>query len=212
VAAFTTAHARVELYKQLDLVGAERLVYCDTDSLVFSYRPGDVMPQTGDFVGDLTDEVLKNYGPHAYIDTFVALGPKMYAYSLTDERSGKVIKVERRAKGVVLNSEVSERLTFETFERMARVHYEWFKDGGEDSQEQSQQQQRCEPIIQELSFPRFRINKKDRSIDWRIMDKKIKIIFTKRKMLICKNAEQEDEEQYSDFPYSITSIPIGYVE
>ena len=59
IAAYTTAQARLKLYSYLKLLG-ERVLYCDTDSVVFITSPGQQEPPLGVYLGDLTDEVLKN--------------------------------------------------------------------------------------------------------------------------------------------------------
>lgn len=46
IAAFTTAYARMELYKYLDMLGTERVYYYDTDSLLISQSPGEVFSPT----------------------------------------------------------------------------------------------------------------------------------------------------------------------
>ena len=74
IAAFTTAYARLKLYDLLDLL-QERVLYYDTDSVVYVHEPGKPDPPLGDYLGDLTDEL--NGG---YITTFLSGGPKNYAY------------------------------------------------------------------------------------------------------------------------------------
>ena len=54
--AFTTAHARLELYDLLDKLD-DRLLYSDTDSVVFVSKDGDWEPSLGPYRGDLTDEI-----------------------------------------------------------------------------------------------------------------------------------------------------------
>ena len=74
IAAFTTAYARLKLYDLLDLL-QERVLYYDTDSVVYVHEPGKPDPQLGDYLGELTDEL--NGG---YITTFLSGGPKNYGY------------------------------------------------------------------------------------------------------------------------------------
>ena len=74
IAAFTTAYARLKLYDLLDLL-QERVLYYDTDSVVYVHEPGKPDPPLGDHLGDLTDE-LKG----GYITTFMSGGPKNYGY------------------------------------------------------------------------------------------------------------------------------------
>jgi hypothetical protein len=52
-----------------------RALYTDTDSVVYTSRPGEWKPELGDYLGDLTDEV-----PDNRIIEFVTGGPKNYAY------------------------------------------------------------------------------------------------------------------------------------
>ena len=85
IAAFTTAYARLKLYDLLDLL-QERVLYYDTDSVVYVHEPGKPDPPLGDYLGDLTDEL--NGG---YITTFISGGPKNYGYvTNTDEAILKI--------------------------------------------------------------------------------------------------------------------------
>ena len=74
IAAFTTAYARLKLYDLLDLL-QERVLYYDTDSVVYVHKTGKPDPPLGDCLGELTDEL--NGG---YITTFMSGGPKNYGY------------------------------------------------------------------------------------------------------------------------------------
>ena len=74
IAAFTTAYARLKLYDLLDLL-QERVLYYDTDSVVYVHEPSKPDPPLGDYLGELTDEL--NGG---YITTFLSGGPKNYGY------------------------------------------------------------------------------------------------------------------------------------
>jgi hypothetical protein len=50
VAAFTTSHARLRLYEQLERLGEQVLYY--TDSIVYVSRPGGYEVPTGDMLGE----------------------------------------------------------------------------------------------------------------------------------------------------------------
>ena len=101
-ATFTTAHARLRLYNVLDQLG-ERVIYYDTDSVVYVSRLGQFDPPLGDFLGQLTDEL----GGH-YITEFVSAGPKNYAYRMSNgECCCKV-------KGFSLNNTNSAKINFDT--------------------------------------------------------------------------------------------------
>ena len=56
IASFTTAYARLKLYDLLDVL-QERVLYYDTDSVIYVHEPGKPDPPLGDYLGDLTDEL-----------------------------------------------------------------------------------------------------------------------------------------------------------
>ena len=89
LAAFTTAHARLKLYTLLEKL-QERVLYFDTDSVVYIHQEGVWNPPLGDHLGELKDET--NGIP---ITTFVSGGAKNYAYEL--ENGTLVSMVECKA-------------------------------------------------------------------------------------------------------------------
>ena len=102
VAAFTTCHARLKLYESLDTL-QQQVLYCDTDSVVYKWRPGQPSIAIGDFLGDMTDELDGDV-----ITEFVSGGAKNYGYQT---RGGKVVCKER---GFTLNVRGSAILNFNT--------------------------------------------------------------------------------------------------
>lgn len=79
IASFVTSYARLHLYKYMELVdkiGHDRLLYFDTDSIIFVRKPEDPVIETGDYLGDLTDELPAG----ARCVKFVSGGPKNYGY------------------------------------------------------------------------------------------------------------------------------------
>ena len=75
IAAFTTCWARLELYKALDLLGA-RVLYCDTDSVIYVYVPGLPDIPYGEMLGQWKNELEDG----DYALEFVSAGPKNYGY------------------------------------------------------------------------------------------------------------------------------------
>ena len=95
IAAFTTCWARLKLYSLLETLG-ERVLYFDTDSVIFVSRPGDEDPKTGSFLGELTNE-LKTPGDYWLVGCFGFNGPLRQYFSLyraVSQREG-----ERKEKG-----------------------------------------------------------------------------------------------------------------
>ena len=102
IAAFTTAQARLKLYSDLDIL-KERVLYMDTDSIIFKTREAQGMIATGRFLGEFTNET-----PGDTIAEFVTGGPKNYGYRTTQG------KTECKVRGFSLNYETKQRLNYET--------------------------------------------------------------------------------------------------
>ena len=98
---FTTAWARLELYKLMELLG-ENVLYVDTDSCIYLSKRGDPKPPLGDYLGDLTNEITSDHGPDTHITQFVCGGQKNYAYMVND--GGKHCKI----RGFTLNFKNSQ--------------------------------------------------------------------------------------------------------
>ena len=101
VACFTTCHARLKLYKALEQLG-ERVLYYDTDSVIYWTDEGQPNPDLGNYLGDFTSE-LKG---HDYIVEFVSGGPKNYGYQTHQG------KVECKVRGFRLNWEGKTQLNY----------------------------------------------------------------------------------------------------
>ncbi|CAH2015400.1 unnamed protein product [Acanthoscelides obtectus] len=89
----------------------ERAVYVDTDSCIYISRKGLDDISTGDFIGDMTDEL--NGG---FISEFVSGGPKNYAYKYTT-LSGEE-QIVCKVKGISLNYKASQVVNFEKIKDM----------------------------------------------------------------------------------------------
>jgi hypothetical protein len=113
IAAYTTTQARLHLYRYLSRLNT-RVLYCDTDSIVFFSRRGEWKPSLGDFLGELTDEV-----PNNSIQAFVTGGPKNYAYMLQhpDEDGTQTCC---KVRGITLNHRNQLLINFDTIQKMIR--------------------------------------------------------------------------------------------
>jgi G:T-mismatch repair DNA endonuclease (very short patch repair protein) len=101
IAAFTTCWARLKLYDVLDLLDT-RVLYFDTDSVIFVSRPGDVEPHVGPYLGQLTNELDSG----DFITEFVSGGPKNYAFRTFKEQE------VCRIRGFSLNYTNAQTLNF----------------------------------------------------------------------------------------------------
>lgn len=115
IAAYTTAQARLRLYDFLHPLD-RRVLYYDTDSIIYNHSPGQYEPPTGNFLGDLTDE-LECYGPNSYITEFVCGGPKNYAYKVYSP-SSNLTKEVCKVKGFTLNYKNSQTINFDCLKNL----------------------------------------------------------------------------------------------
>jgi hypothetical protein len=115
LAAFTTAQARLKLYEHLEALGGQVLYY-DTDSVLYIYKNGLYRIPTGDYLGEMTDE-LAEYGPGSFIVEFVSGGPKTYAYLVFSTNKNALVEV-CKIKGLTLNLNTSKKLNFAQLKEM----------------------------------------------------------------------------------------------
>ena len=116
IASATTAWARMELYKYLDLCSFDqgsksRAYYCDTDSIIYKASPNceENLPE-GRHLGDLTNELDHD----EYISYFASAGPKNYCYRTT--KGTECVKV----KGFSLNAKNREVFSVENMRTLVQ--------------------------------------------------------------------------------------------
>jgi len=76
IAAITTSYARLRLLEMMRKLG-DRVLYTDTDSVIYVSRKGDWEPPLGTCLGEWDDQLEQG---EDHIVDFVSLGPKTYAY------------------------------------------------------------------------------------------------------------------------------------
>ena len=119
VAAFTTCWARLKLYSYLETLG-EQMLYYDTDSVIYRWKQGLCRIETGDYLGDMKDE-LEGSG---YIVEFVSGGAKNYGYTTSEG------KVECKVRGFTLNVRGMKVLNYSSMKRTI------LKELGEEEEEE----------------------------------------------------------------------------
>jgi hypothetical protein len=111
MAIFTTAHARLRLYKLLEILG-ERVLYMDTDSVIYiddgSEECKKIEEMLGDMLGQLTNE-LGNLD--TWMEEYVSAAPKDYAYELNQFHPKEKYKVKIKNKGIIMTAEAEEKIT-----------------------------------------------------------------------------------------------------
>jgi hypothetical protein len=112
IASFVAMYGRLELYKQLRVL-KERVLYMDTDSILYVSIHGEYEPDEGDMLGCWMDEIKNKYGREVYIVEYCGLAPKVYGMKLSNNVT--IVKV----KGATLNILNSQTITFETLKNFA---------------------------------------------------------------------------------------------
>ena len=74
LASFTTCWARLKLYEVLDQLQT-RVLYYDTDSVIYTSKVGLPEMPLGDFLGDLTDEELGTNNLFHLVQSVTLTGP-----------------------------------------------------------------------------------------------------------------------------------------
>ena len=153
IAAFTTAYARLKLYDLLDLL-QERVLYYDTDSVIYVHEPGKSDPPLGDYLGDLTDEL--DVGD--YITTFISGGPKNYAY---DTNNGKS---ETKIRGITLNYDATKKINMDVMRHLVDSHVNGYN----------------EEKVTVVNPHKITRDKKEKNIVTKKMKKDYRIVYNKR--------------------------------
>ena len=114
IAAFCTSWARLKLWSVMQKLG-KRVLYHDTDSIIFSVKDGEYVPPLGTYLGQLTDELTckelscKKQGCSGHwIEEFVSCGPKNYSFRVN---TGEIVC---KVRGFSLNYKCSLILNFES--------------------------------------------------------------------------------------------------
>ena len=154
IAAFTTCWARLKLYSYLNRL-QEQVLYYDTDSVIYKWKEGQCRIETGDFLGEMTDELD---GEH--IVEFVSGGAKNYGY----RTSGG--KFECKVRGFTLNVRGREKLNYHTM-----------KEHILDTLEEEEEETVPIPVVNPNHFHRDQTHKKMKLVR---QEKKYRLVFDKR--------------------------------
>ena len=102
VASFVTSYARLELFNLIDRL-QKKVLYFDTDSVIYSCMEGEEAVKTGNYLGELTNELDTD----EWITQFCSTGPKSYSY--ITNLNNEIVHI----KGFSLNNkDVKEKLNF----------------------------------------------------------------------------------------------------
>ena len=119
IAAFTNCFARLKLYSELYKLG-DRVIYYDTDSIIYVTKDGEYDPELGDYLGEFTNELqCKDVGckdngctKRHYIVEFISAGPKNYSYKT------EIGTTKCKVRGFTLNKYNSLIINFDSMRNM----------------------------------------------------------------------------------------------
>ena len=168
LAAFVTSYARLKLYDELNKIECSRqgrVLYFDTDSIIFSTKSGEYSPPIGDLLGEMTDE-LRDFGDGAKISRFVSIGPKNYSFEVTKPDNSKQTII--KAKGIHLNNATLGKINIDRMISMANYYSENTKN----------------PEIYDFTVPQFGIIRdKNFNVFSKHYEKKYKAVSEKRRII-----------------------------
>jgi len=185
IAASVTAHAQVVLMRQMFVIGPERVLYCDTDSIMFLREKGrEKLNKSG--LGNWEDE-----HPNQKITRFWALAPKCYMMEMEDEEE---TNYAFKCKGVRETVENKKKTSYDNIH--ALVENELLGAPGSY-------------ITAETMT--IHPNSTNALVPYGTLltcygEKKIRIVFSKRKLLTGRTPEQT---QLSDMGI-VRLLPFGY--
>ena len=111
VACFTTCWARLRLYAALEQLG-ERVLYYDTDSVIFLQEEGQPNPTLGNYLGEFTSELDKE----DHIVEFVSGGPNKTYQIVRNPKSYQLYTFpEYKWYQLVYDKRVVDPVTFHTY-------------------------------------------------------------------------------------------------
>lgn len=116
LAGFVTANARLRLYKELYKLD-DRVIYCDTDSIIYEYRKDKYNVTEGDCLGEweLEEDEDENEVKHpGNLQEIYALAPKTYGYKT-------ITGLEKyKCKGITLSSGNKTHFTYDTLKELIK--------------------------------------------------------------------------------------------
>ena len=181
IAAKVTETARCVLHRQMLKVGPERVIYCDTDSIIFLRKKHCTQQLTGVGLGKWTNEY-----PDHIITQVYALAPKLYSLTLSQkEESYETF----RAKGVQMTLVNQEKMSFDRIKPLI----------------ESLLMNREDPLTVAVSNFTIFTNSGNNALPYgqvftRYNEKKVRAIITKRVFNVIESIDWETVSQLRTFP------------
>ena len=165
IAAFCTSWARLKLWSVMRKLD-NRVLYHDTDSIIFSAKDDEYISPLGEYLGQLTNELTcKDFAckntecKGHWIEEFISCGPKNYIFRLN---TGEIVC---KVRGYCLNHRSSLIINFQTMKKALSA---WMKKEPEE----------LVTVKTELVRDKY-----DPKIVNRTVPKKYSVVYDKRKVL-----------------------------
>lgn len=110
LASMITSYARCRLWKELNKLG-DRVLYHDTDSIIYEHRPDQYNIPMGKYLGEWEDET-----DGLPIVKFVSTGPKCYSYTV--RKPDGSYKKDTKIKGVTLHHDNASLINFDSMKSL----------------------------------------------------------------------------------------------
>jgi len=165
IAALTTSYARLRLLKMLRQLD-DRVLYFDTDSVIYTSLPGQWEPTLGNILGDWDNQLEAD---ESHITSFVSLGPKTYSYITNTGR------VEIKAKSITQNGYTEDILAWN------EDGTELVQTGNAVTKESFEELLRNQESVLKVIYPHhLKKDAKYQTIREVIMPKSIRLVYDKR--------------------------------
>lgn len=122
LAAMVTSHARCRLWQELNKLG-DRVLYHDTDSIIYERHPDKYNIPVGRYLGEWEDET-----DGCPIIRFASTGPKCYSYTVL--QCDGSYKHETKVKGITLHSTNADLVNYETMKDLVLGNLEKLETQG----------------------------------------------------------------------------------
>ncbi len=132
--------------------------------MIYLSGPGDTYePETGSFLGDMTDE-LQSFGDGAHAVEFVGAGPKNYALRIVNDAGEEnfIVKV----RGIPLTAQNSQKVHFASMRRMVQA---FVRSGRKEELD--------------LVYRRVAERTSDNQLVTKLIRKKYRVVYDKRRVL-----------------------------
>lgn len=203
ISAFTTSWARLKLWSLMHTLGS-RLLYTDTDSMIYISTPEIPDLPLGNYLGDLADELAcKKVGCSStspdcthYIVEFVSGGPKNYAYVLN---TGEIVC---KIRGFTLDCQTARQLNFSVLKNQV---FDWLRA-------QREEKSFCvDPSSKSLNVEGNELNSQKDVVVTRNQIKRCKTSFQLFNASVSKRYSVVFDKNRVSL-HDLSSVPFGFTE